>query len=174
MVADIVPERSVAESLVRRSPRCRSSTRSCARAQEARDVLPDALRARGAEVDVLALYETVAEPLSAARARGRARGRLHHLHLLLDRALLPRGGRRRRRPLARDADRLDRPGHERDPARAWAGAACGGGGSRRRRRRSGAARGRCGTSRLTPSLAVRADAPRSAPCEGIHLEVSGV
>ncbi len=29
-----------------------------ARASEARDVLPDALRARGAEVDVLALYET--------------------------------------------------------------------------------------------------------------------
>ena len=27
-------------------------------------MLPDALRARGAEVDVLALYETVAEPLS--------------------------------------------------------------------------------------------------------------
>jgi uroporphyrinogen III methyltransferase/synthase len=35
-----------------------------ARAKDARDVLPDALRARGAEVDVLALYETVAEPLS--------------------------------------------------------------------------------------------------------------
>ena len=27
-------------------------------------MLPDALRARGAEVDVVALYETVAEPLS--------------------------------------------------------------------------------------------------------------
>jgi uroporphyrinogen III methyltransferase/synthase len=35
-----------------------------ATAREARDVLPEALRARGAEVDVLALYETVAEPLS--------------------------------------------------------------------------------------------------------------
>jgi uroporphyrinogen III methyltransferase / synthase len=34
-----------------------------ARAQEARDVLPDALRRRGAEVEVVALYETVAEPL---------------------------------------------------------------------------------------------------------------
>jgi uroporphyrinogen III methyltransferase / synthase len=34
-----------------------------ARAAEGRDVLPDALRARGAEVDVLALYETVPEPL---------------------------------------------------------------------------------------------------------------
>ena len=35
-----------------------------ARAAEARDVLPDALRERGAEVDVVALYDTVAEPLS--------------------------------------------------------------------------------------------------------------
>jgi len=32
-----------------------------ARAAEARDVLPDALRERGAEVDVVALYETVRE-----------------------------------------------------------------------------------------------------------------
>jgi uroporphyrinogen III methyltransferase/synthase len=36
-------------------------------------VHPDALRARGAEVDVLALYETVAEPLSA-QALEQARG----------------------------------------------------------------------------------------------------
>ncbi|MBV8990008.1 MAG: uroporphyrinogen-III synthase, partial [Solirubrobacterales bacterium] len=35
-----------------------------ARAAQARDVLPDALRARGAEVDVIELYETVAERLS--------------------------------------------------------------------------------------------------------------
>jgi uroporphyrinogen III methyltransferase/synthase len=34
-----------------------------ARASEARDVLPDGLRERGAEVDVVALYDTVAEPL---------------------------------------------------------------------------------------------------------------
>jgi uroporphyrinogen III methyltransferase/synthase len=44
-----------------------------ARAEEARDVLPDALRARGAEVEVLALYRTVAEtPPSAALERVRA------------------------------------------------------------------------------------------------------
>jgi uroporphyrinogen III methyltransferase/synthase len=36
-----------------------------ARAAQARDVLPDALRERGAEVDVVALYETVAEPIPA-------------------------------------------------------------------------------------------------------------
>ena len=37
-------------------------------------MLPDALRARGAEVDVVALYETVAEPLDDAQlaAVGRA------------------------------------------------------------------------------------------------------
>jgi uroporphyrinogen III methyltransferase/synthase len=36
------------------------------RAAEGRDVLPDALRERGAQVDVVALYETVAEPLDDA------------------------------------------------------------------------------------------------------------
>ncbi len=43
-----------------------------ARAAEAREVLPDALRKRGAEVDVVALYETVAEepdPEALERAR---------------------------------------------------------------------------------------------------------
>jgi uroporphyrinogen III methyltransferase/synthase len=44
-----------------------------ARARQARDVLPDALRERGAEVDVLDLYETVAEQLSP-RALELARG----------------------------------------------------------------------------------------------------
>jgi uroporphyrinogen III methyltransferase/synthase len=34
-----------------------------ARAQEARDVLPDALRERGAEVEILPLYRTLAEQL---------------------------------------------------------------------------------------------------------------
>ena len=63
--ADIVPERSVAESLVEALPR--DVRRALvARAEEARDVLPDALRERGAEVDVLALYRTVAEPLGDA------------------------------------------------------------------------------------------------------------
>ena len=38
------------------------------RGREGRDVLPDALRERGAEVDLLVLYETVAEPLDAATA----------------------------------------------------------------------------------------------------------
>ena len=60
---DIVPPRSVAESLVEALAELDVRRALVARAEEARDVLPDALRARGAEVDVLALYRTVAEPL---------------------------------------------------------------------------------------------------------------
>jgi uroporphyrinogen III methyltransferase / synthase len=73
IVADVVPERFVAEALVQALTDVPVRRALVARAKEARDVLPDALRARGAEVDVLALYETVAEPLSPrvlAAARG--------------------------------------------------------------------------------------------------------
>jgi len=63
IVADVVPERAVAEGLVEAlgdlTPPVRRTL--IARASEGREVLPDALRARGAEVDVLELYETVAE-----------------------------------------------------------------------------------------------------------------
>ena len=73
ITADIVPERYVAESLVEALAELPIRHALVARAREARDVLPDALRSHGAEVDVLELYETVAEPLSppalaAARA----------------------------------------------------------------------------------------------------------
>ncbi len=61
--ADIVPDRSVAEALVEALVDVPFERVLIARAEEARDVLPDALRARGAEVEVLALYRTVAEPL---------------------------------------------------------------------------------------------------------------
>ncbi len=66
---DVVPERAIAESLVE-ALAGRPVTRALvARAERARDVLPDALRARGAEVEILALYRTVAEPLDdGARA----------------------------------------------------------------------------------------------------------
>ncbi len=66
ITADIVPERYVAEGLVEALAELPVRHALIARAREARDVLPDALRARGAEVDVLELYETVAEPLSPA------------------------------------------------------------------------------------------------------------
>jgi uroporphyrinogen III methyltransferase / synthase len=64
VVADVLPERFVAESLVEALADIPVKRALIARARDARDVLPDALRARGAEVDVMALYETVAEPLS--------------------------------------------------------------------------------------------------------------
>jgi uroporphyrinogen III methyltransferase / synthase len=60
---DVVPARAVAEGLVEALAGRPVGRTLIARAQEARDVLPEALRARGAEVDVLALYRTVAEPL---------------------------------------------------------------------------------------------------------------
>jgi uroporphyrinogen III methyltransferase / synthase len=65
VVADVVPERAVAESLVEALSELPVTRALVVRAREARDVLPDALRARGAEVDVLAVYETLAEPLEA-------------------------------------------------------------------------------------------------------------
>jgi uroporphyrinogen III methyltransferase / synthase len=63
--ADVVPERSLAEALVEalKPVPVNGKRVLVARAAEARDVLPDALRERGAEVDVVALYDTVAEPL---------------------------------------------------------------------------------------------------------------
>jgi uroporphyrinogen III methyltransferase/synthase len=64
LIADIVPERFVAEALVQALAAEPVEHALVARAKEARDVIPDALCARGAQVDVLALYETVAEPLT--------------------------------------------------------------------------------------------------------------
>jgi uroporphyrinogen III methyltransferase / synthase len=73
--AEVVPEHSIAESLVESLAGFDVARRPVlvARAAEARDVLPDALRDRGAEVDVVPLYETVAEDpdpeaVEAARA----------------------------------------------------------------------------------------------------------
>jgi uroporphyrinogen III methyltransferase / synthase len=63
ITADVVPEQSVAEALVEALRDFDVAGRPVlvARAAEARDVLPEALRERGAKVDVVALYETVAE-----------------------------------------------------------------------------------------------------------------
>jgi len=61
--ADVVPERFIAEALVEALAGVEVGGRRAlvARAAEARDVLPEALRERGASVDVVALYETVRE-----------------------------------------------------------------------------------------------------------------
>ncbi len=63
IAADIVPERFVAESLVEALDQVDVTGKRVlvARAAEARDVIPDHLSGRGAEVDVIALYETVRE-----------------------------------------------------------------------------------------------------------------
>jgi uroporphyrinogen III methyltransferase/synthase len=69
--ADVVPERSVAEALLEAIAAEAGSTDTplagrrvlLARAAAARDVLPDGLRELGAEVDVVPLYDTVAEPI---------------------------------------------------------------------------------------------------------------
>jgi uroporphyrinogen III methyltransferase/synthase len=63
IVPDVVPERSVAEALVEALAGVEVEGRRVlvARAAEARELLPDALRERGAQVDVVALYETVRE-----------------------------------------------------------------------------------------------------------------
>jgi uroporphyrinogen III methyltransferase / synthase len=64
VIADVVPERFVAEGLVEALAEIPIRRALVARGAQARDVLPDALRQRGAEVDVLALYETIAERLT--------------------------------------------------------------------------------------------------------------
>jgi uroporphyrinogen III methyltransferase/synthase len=69
VIADVMPERFVAEGLVEALADVPVTRALVARAAEARDVLPDALRGRGAEVDVVALYETVAEPLTEQQLR---------------------------------------------------------------------------------------------------------
>jgi uroporphyrinogen III methyltransferase/synthase len=63
IAADVVPERFVAEALVEALAAVEVEGRRVlvARAAGGRDVLPEALRERGAEVDVVALYETVRE-----------------------------------------------------------------------------------------------------------------
>jgi uroporphyrinogen III methyltransferase/synthase len=63
IAADIVPDRFLAEGLIDALADVPVKRALIARASSARDVLPEALRQRGAEVDVIALYDTVPEPL---------------------------------------------------------------------------------------------------------------
>ncbi len=67
VVADVVGERSVAEGLVEALAGVDVRRALLLRGEEGRDVLPDALRERGAEVDIVALYRTVPEPLDEAQ-----------------------------------------------------------------------------------------------------------
>jgi uroporphyrinogen III methyltransferase/synthase len=67
ITADIVPEHFVAESLVESLAPVEVIGKRVlvARAADARDVIPEHLEGRGAEVDVVALYETVREEPAA-------------------------------------------------------------------------------------------------------------
>ncbi|HEY3612700.1 MAG TPA: uroporphyrinogen-III C-methyltransferase [Gaiellales bacterium] len=61
IVADVIAERFVAEGLLEALPAALQGVRALvARAEEARDTLPDGLRAAGADVDVVPLYRTLA------------------------------------------------------------------------------------------------------------------
>jgi uroporphyrinogen III methyltransferase / synthase len=73
VIADVVPERFVAEGLVEALGDVPVTRALIPRAAQARDTLPDALRRRGAEVDVVDLYETVGEPLDPAQLQQLAR-----------------------------------------------------------------------------------------------------
>ena len=66
VIADVVPERFVAEGLIEALAGVEFSRVLIARAAQARDVLPDALRARGASVEIVSLYETRVEALEQA------------------------------------------------------------------------------------------------------------
>jgi uroporphyrinogen III methyltransferase/synthase len=75
IVADLLPERFVAESLLDAFPRAAVDDARVllARAETARDVLPEGLAAKGYAVDLLAVYRTVrAEPDDEVVARVRA------------------------------------------------------------------------------------------------------
>ena len=124
--ADVVPERFVAEALVEALEPVEVDGRRVlvARAAEARDVLPDALRERGADVDVVALYETVAEPLADAQLAGLERATYvtftssSTVRFLLDSgARPPAGARSSRSARSRARPRRARP-HRRRRGRA--------------------------------------------------------
>ena len=63
VVADVVPTRAVGEGLLEAVVGLDARRAIVLRAREGRDVLPDGLRERGVEVDVVTLYETRPEPL---------------------------------------------------------------------------------------------------------------
>ena len=137
---DVVPARAVAESLVEALADRPVRRALIARAERARDVLPDALRARGAEVEILPLYRTVAEPLDDdARAAALGADYVTFTSASAVRFFVEAAGRARR-----PAARLDRPDHERRAARARPRAERRGDRAHARRARRGAARAAAG------------------------------
>ena len=140
--ADVLPEQFVAEALVEALAPIEVEGRRVlvARAAEARSLLPDALRERGAELDEVALYETVAEPLGDTERAALERATYvtftssSTVRFLLDSGV---------RPPERFTRGLDRPDHERDRPGAWPHGARRGRAARRGRV-GGSADHRCG------------------------------
>jgi uroporphyrinogen-III synthase len=69
IVADVVPAEAVSEGLLEALGDVGGRRVLIATAAGARDVLPDGLRERGAEVDVLHVYRTAPEDVDAAAVR---------------------------------------------------------------------------------------------------------
>jgi uroporphyrinogen III methyltransferase/synthase len=65
---DVMPTKAVGEALAEALGNVAVTRALVVRAREARDVVPDALRERGAEVDVVPVYETVVELLNEEQA----------------------------------------------------------------------------------------------------------
>ena len=99
-----------------------------ARAEAARDVLPEGLAAKGYDVDVLAVYRTVPAAPDRRRARASARGAVDAITFTSSSTVDNFCDAVGRAPGSAAARRLDRPGHGDDGARP--------GPARRRRGRS--------------------------------------
>jgi uroporphyrinogen III methyltransferase/synthase len=69
VIADVVPDRSVAEGLLGALDALEIRRALIARGGEGRDVLVEGLRARGVDVAVVALYDTLAETIEGAKAQ---------------------------------------------------------------------------------------------------------
>ena len=150
IVADVVAERSRGRGAAGGTPGriCTAVRALVARAEEARDTLPDGLRAAGAEVDVVPLYRTLA-----------ALPRHPERMLSADAVAFTSSSTVRRfaealagRDLSARARRLDRPGHDRDGARARRRRGRRGRAPRPRRIDRTSASGSVGTSRSLTAL----------------------
>ena len=115
--ADLIPERFVAESLLEAfpPPSAPGARVLLARAEVARDILPDGLAERGYAVDVLPVYRTrpaTPDP-DAGGARRRGAVRRGDVHVVVDGRQLLRADRPAPRPVP--AGRVDRARSPRPP-----------------------------------------------------------
>ncbi len=125
--ADLIPPQAVAESLAEALlPHAAGASMLLVRAAEARDLLPEALAAAGAQVTVAEAYRNVVPPAAARGPRPAfcvRPARRDHLHQRQHRAKPAGAARRRATPSApRLSPRQHRPHHQPRHARARPGA----------------------------------------------------